>query len=525
MKPAGRLNSWKEIAAYLGVTARTAQRWEKIESLPARRHKHEVLSSVFAYPSELDAWWHSRPNLQSLSREVRAPARCIAVLPFLNLNRDEENEILSDGITEELINALSQVEALQVVARTSAFHFKGKTDDIRTVGTRLGVQTILEGSLRRSGDRVRVTAQLINVADGYHIWSQRFDHRMTDLFDLQEEIARAIVNALQVKLGAARITRQNGRDLGSYEMYLEGRYHCNRRTGAGFLRAVECFEQILAKDGRMAQAWAGLADCHAFLGPLAGIPFEEAMLRAKAAALKALEIDDSLPDAHCSLGFVLAVFEYDWNCSEAHFRRALQLQPDHANSHLWYGGHVLAPLARLEEAAIHARRACELDPLSPPVMSGLAGSWLMLRQPDQAVSACNTTLDLDPGYPLALRFLGEAYLLKNMVSEAAGAFSKIEAPVIAAGFLGYCHARGGCEEKARQILRDLERTLGPSPALQIAAVHLGLGDRDSAFKWLQRACAERSMGVHWLKVEPIWDPLRTDPRFAALLREMRLSDS
>lgn len=525
MEPAGRLNSWKEIAAYLGVSARTAQRWEKIESLPARRHKHQVLSSVFAYPSELDTWWESRPNLQPLSRETRTPARSIAVLPFLNLNRDEENEILSDGITEELINALSQVEALHVVARTSAFHFKGRTDDMRTVGKRLGVQRILAGSLRRSGDRLRVTAQLINVADGCHIWAQRFDHRMTDLFDLQDEIARAIVDALQVKLGAASITRQNPWDLGIYETYLEGRYHCNRRTGAGFLRAVECFERILAKDGRMARAWAGLADCHAFLGPLAGIPFEEAMPRAKAAALKALAIDDSLPDAHCSLGFVLAVFEYQWNSSETHFRRALQLQPDHANSHIWYGGHVLAPLARLEEAAIHARRACELDPLSAPAISGLAGSCLMLRQPDRAVSACHATLDLDPGYPLALRFLGEAYLLKNMLGEAAGAFSKIQSPVIAAGFLAYCHARNGRGQTARQILRDLERTVGPSPALQIAAVHLGLGDRDSAFNWLRRACAVRSMGVHWLKVEPIWDPLRSDPRFTALLREMRLSDS
>lgn len=240
------------------------------------------------------------------------------------------------------------------------------------------------------------------------------------------------LDALQVKLGAARLTRQNGRDPGTYEMYLEGRYHCNRRTGAGFFRAVECFEQVLAKDGRIAQAWAGLADCHAFLGPLAGIPFEETMPKARAAALKALAIDDFLPDAHCSLGFVLAVFGYDWNYSEHHFRRALQLQPDHANSHVWYGGHVLAPLGRLEEAAIHARRACELDPLSPPAMSGLAGSWLMSRRPDEAVSAGKAAVDLDPGYPIALRFLGEAYLLKNMVSKAAGAFSKIMAPVIAA---------------------------------------------------------------------------------------------
>ena len=243
MKPAGRLNSWKEIAAYLGVSARTAQRWEKLESLPAQRHKHEVLSSVFAYRSELDAWWHSRPDLQAVSQEVPAPARSIAVLPFINLNRDEENEILSDGITEELINALSQVQGLQVVARTSAFHFKGKTDDIRTVGTRLGVQTILEGSLRRSGDRLRVTAQLINVADGYHLWSERFDHRMTDLFDLQEEIADAIVNGPSGEAGrgqdhrAERSGPRSLRDVPGRPLPLQPENWRRVSEGGGMLRA------------------------------------------------------------------------------------------------------------------------------------------------------------------------------------------------------------------------------------------------------------------------------------------------
>jgi TolB-like protein len=523
VEPATRLNSWKEIAGYLGVSVRTAQRWERTESLPARRHKHEVLSSVFAYPSELDAWWHGRPDLQQVAQPARQAAPSTAVLPFVNLNRDEENEILSDGLTEELINALTQVEGLQVVARTSAFQFKGKTVDIRAVGRQLGVRTVLEGSLRRSGDRLRVTAQLINVADGCHLWSERFDRRMTDLFDLQDEIARAITEALRVRLGRARITPRHGQDLQAYALYLEGRYHCNRRTRAGFLKAVDCFEQALARDGGMAQAWAGLADCHAFLGPLAGIPGGEAMARAKAAALKALEIDGSLPDAHCALGLVAAALEYDWVCAESHFRRALEFHPEHANSHLWYGGHVLAPLARLQEAALHANRACELDPLSPPAVSSLGASWLMLRQPDPALVACKGALEIDPAYPIGLRWLGEAYLLKDMVDEAAEAFSRIEEPVIAAGFLGYCHARRGRKDEARRILQQLEGATARSPALQIAAVSLGLGNCDAAFEWLHRACVERSMGVHWLKVEPFWDPLRPDPRFAALLREMNLS--
>ena len=523
MKSAGILRSWKEIAAHLDVSVRTAQRWEKTERLPAHRHKHEALSSVFAYPEELESWWHSRPDLQRLSQETRASVPSTAVLPFVNLNRDEENEILSDGLTEELINALAGLEGLQVVARTSAFQFKGKTADIRTVGRRLGVRTILEGSLRRAGDRLRVTAQLINVADGCHLWSERFDRSITDIFDLQEEIARAIVQALRLRLGQGMITRQYSRDLETYTLYLEGRYHCSRRTRDGFLRAVECFQQALAKEERMAPAWAGLAECHAFLAPLGGIPFQEALLRAKAAAIKALGIEDSLPDAHCSLGFVAAVWEYDWSCAENHFRQALSLHPGHANSHMWYGGHVLAPLGRLQEASVHARRASDLDPLSPPAISGAGGSWLMLRQPDQAISTCKAALEIDPAYPVALRFLGEAYLLKNMFDEAAGAFSRIEAPVVGAGFLGYCHARRGREHDARRILAELERTDNPALALQIAVLHLGLERKDASLQWLHRACKERCMGVPWLKVEPVWDPLRPEPQFAEALRELNLS--
>jgi tetratricopeptide (TPR) repeat protein len=342
--------------------------------------------------------------------------------------------------------------------------------------------------------------------------------------DLQEEVARAIVGALRMKLGGGRITKPESRDFETYARYLEGRYHCNRRTRAGFLKALECFEQVLARDGRMAAAWAGLAECHLFLGLLLGIPPGETVLRIKAAAQKALEIDASLPDAHCSLGTVSAAWEYDWTCAEGHFRQALALRPNHANSHMLYGGHLLAPLGRLQEAADHTRRACELDPLSPPTISSLGASWLMLRRPDEAIAACRRTLGIDPAYPLAYRWMGEAYLLKGMLADAASAFSRVESPFIGAGFTGYCLARTGHDSEARQLLRNLETIGMPSPALQIALVQLGLGDRDSALTWLHKACVERSNFVHWLKVEPVWDPLRPDPRFAAILREMRLGD-
>jgi tetratricopeptide (TPR) repeat protein len=272
----------------------------------------------------------------------------------------------------------------------------------------------------------------------------------------------------------------------------------------------------------MGRAWAGLATCHAFLGPLAGIAYKESLQRAKASALKALAINEDLPDARCAIGFVAAVLEYDWPEATRHFRRALECSPDHANSHLWFAAHVLAPMGCLKEAAYHAERACQLDPLSPPALAGLGGSRLMSRLPDQAIAACRRALELDRSYPFAIRFLGEAHLIEGRIHDALETFSSIDAPVIAAGFRAFCLARSGRQADARRLLREIESCEEPPMALQAAAAHLGLGDVDSAFTTLGKACEERSMGVHWLSVEPFWDPLRADPRFAGLLARLNL---
>ena len=518
-----RLSSWKEIAAYLDVSVRTAQRWERTENLPARRHRHAALGSVYAYRSELDAWWKSRPNLQRPEQELPMAAPSIAVLPFANLNRDEENEILSDGLSEELITALSQIEGLRVVARTSAFHFKGKTGDVRAVGARLGVQTVLEGSVRRAGERLRVAAQLINVADGCHLWSQRFDRRMEDVFEVEEEIARAIVAALRVKLAGDRVTRQYSQDLETYALYLEGRHHLNKRVPGAFHDAIHCFEQALERDTAMAPAWADLAYCRTMLGIFGAMPAEQALERAKAAALKALEIDSGLAEARASSGSVTAYWEYDWAGAEDHFRRSLEAHPNLATSHLFYAALVLAPQGRIEEAGLHTKRACELDPVSPLVIGGSCAHCVMTRDYDGAMAACRRALELDPAYPWAHRWLGEAYLMKGMYAEAEEAFRRIETPVFAAGFLGCAYARSGREGEARRLLRELEQAGSPSLACQIAVLHLGLGDVDAAFHWLLEACRARSLGVHWVGVEPIWDPLRPDPRFMDVLKQLRLA--
>ena len=524
MDESERLNSWKEIAAHLSVSVRTAQRWEKTEHLPARRHQHAALGSVFAYRSELNAWWDSRPHLREAAAEPVSTPASIAVLPFANLSRDEATEIFCDGLTEELINALTQIEGLRVVARTSAFHFKGKTADIRTIAARLGVTNVLEGSVRRAGDRLRITAQLINAADGCHLWSERFNRRMADVFDVQEEISQSIVQALQVKLDPGRITRQFSRDLESYELYLQGRHHWNTRTGQGTLKAVECFERAVARDPRMASAWAALADCYAMWPAYVAASIDEAVRKVRIAAQKALDIDDRLAEPHTSLAFATAVYEYDWAGAEAGFLRALELNPNDANAHLFYAAAVLGPTGRLDESGSHHRRACELDPLSPVMLGALGTCSVMARQYDESIAACRRALELDPAYPWAHRSIGESCLMKGLDSEACEAFSKIESPAFAAGFQGYCLARSGRLPQARQLLQKLRAIANPMLAFQIAVLHLGLGERHAAFDWLHQAVDAHSMGVYWLKVEPIWDDLRRDARFTAVLRRLGVAD-
>ncbi|MCC6362795.1 MAG: hypothetical protein IT165_04685 [Bryobacterales bacterium] len=281
-----RLSSWKDIAAWFGVSVRTVQRWEKEEDLPVHRHRHARLSSVFTSKLELEQWWSGRPDLQAGRNTaspqpvtaLKATAISLAVLPFVNLSGDQETEVLSDGLSEELTTALSQIESLLVVARTSAFHFKGKPADIRMVGKQLGVELVLEGSVRRSGDRLRISAQLVKASDGYHLWARQFDRRMQDLLDIEEETCRAIVEALRLTLVSSgqedRFISGYTRDIEAYRLYLKGRHFLAKRLPQALLNAIECFERALVRDPAMAPAYAGLADCHVRLG----LPFTRKFL-------------------------------------------------------------------------------------------------------------------------------------------------------------------------------------------------------------------------------------------------------
>jgi len=467
-----------------------------------------------------------------LSRPHRTPAlaggtgQSIAVLPFVNVSGAPQEEYLSDGISEELINALSKLPQLQVVARPSSFAFKGKNEDVRQIGQALQVATVLGGSVRRAANRLRVTAQLTDARNGYNLWSETYDREMGDVFTVEDEISRAIMRALQVHLvsgDSLTLSRRPTRDVEAYELYLKGRYFYNEGGLAPVQQALAYFQQALAHDSKYALAYAGLADAYqsltasTYLGPREGMP------KARAAVLKALALEPTLADAHASLGDQLCVYDWDASAAERELRRAIELNPSLANAHYFYS-HCLAALGRSEEALAEARRAHELDPLNPEVATGLPWALYAARRYDEAIAGQQKSLDLEPGFAQAHMLLALSLAGKGSYAEALAEARKMaalagDAPNFV-GILGYVAGRAGKRAEAQQILTALERRPPGNRAFAIALVHLGLGNNDQALRWLQTAYQERSEWLVFFTPAPLFDLLRSDPRFSALMRKI-----
>ena len=454
----------------------------------------------------------------------------IVVLPFTNMSSDPENEFFADGITEEIINALAQIEDLRVVARTSAFSFKGKHVDLRTVGRRLNVTTVLEGSVRKSGKRLRIMAQLINVADGYHLWSERYDRELRDIFAVQDEIARTIAERLKVTLGTERqkpLVRTGTKNLEAYQLYLKGRFHWTKRTPDGSRKAIEYFHEAIEKDPAYALAYTGLADAYNEASFLNVFSPREVMPKAKAAATKALQIDDGLAEAHVSLAYASFTYDWDWTAAGRHFDQALAVNPSYVSSQPFYSL-FLGSLGRFEEAVAAAKRALVLDPVSPAGSHFLAVQLYLSRQFDPAIQECHKTLEMDPNYAIAYALLGQAYLGKGLCREALHDLDKYLAlsrgSASSLELLGYAHAQLGERNEALRTVEELRELSKRSfvSSFSFALVYAGLEDRDQAFTWLEKACEERFNRLAYIKVEAFWDPLRSDPRYADLLRRMGL---
>ena len=459
----------------------------------------------------------------------------IAVLPFVDMSPQKDQEYFCDGMTEDLINRLSNIRELKVPARTSAFMFKGKTPDMHDVGEKLKVRTALEGSVQKSGSRLRITAQLINIADGYHLWSEKYDRELKDVFAIQDEISSAIVGALRLKLTPQEKGRIAGHaitgNLEAYNLYLQGRYFWNKRGTDDVKKAIEYFDQAIALDPGFALAYAGLADSYLVLPQFGEEQWSGVLAKAKEAALKALALDGSLAEAHVSLASVYYL-ERDFAASENGFKRALELDPNYPTGHHWYSN-LLSSMDRMDESLAEMKRALELDPLS--LMIHVALTWLYLdrREFDQALGQARKAVELDPKFVYSRHMLGMCLRLKGMLKEATAELEKarefIGSSPNGLGQLGMAYALSGETAKAKEVLSVLEGYLakGYPMNVEIASVCLGLGETEEALAWLARACDNDDeiaylLDGHPFKMEPRWDSLRSDPRYKKLLKKLRL---
>ncbi len=454
--------------------------------------------------------------------------RSIAVLPFANMSPDPENEYFSDGITEEIINALTRVEGLRVAARTSSFSFKGKSADIAEVGAKLNVNTVLEGSVRRAGDRLRVTAQLIEVASGYHLWSERFDRKLDDIFAIQDEIAEAIAHKLELTLAGDRsgpLVSRPTENLQAYDLYLRGRFHLEQR-GEGLRTGLECFQRALALDPHYAPVHAGLADALSLASYYGFLRPHDTMPKAKAAAERALALDDGLAEAHTALAFARFSFDWDWEGASRSFERALDLNPGYVSARYWHGFHLMCAENRLEEGVAECRRAVEIDPLAtyPSVLLGvtLFGS----RRHDDVIEQMRPTVERDPASWVACRTLGLGYLFQPDLDHALPALEN--AVALAARHpwtlsdlgMAYAHQDRVKEAEAvqQEMLARAEKAF-VQPVL-LNQIPTALGRPAEALDHLERAYEERDGLLAVLRVWPSLDPLRGEPRFKALVERM-----
>src|SRR5438093_1363749 len=498
-------------------------RWQPyLHEIGECKVKHgEIISLVNFYTEELGN--PQRP--QNIRGD--APAKSVAVLPFVNMSADKHDEYLSDGMTEELINALAKVQGLRVPGRTSCFAFKGKNEDdiFRKVGEQLHVNAVLEGSVRKAGDKLRVTAQLVNVSDGYHLWSEDYDGDVKDILTFQSNVAKRVVEALQVKLGgeATRaLAKKPTENPEAHRLYLLGRYEFGKYSEAGWTSSIRYYEQALKLDPNYALAYCGLADTYADMGGVV-MPSTEAVAKEKGFAQKALELDPELPEAHLSLACAFGG-AFDWRNAQIEFDRAIELNPNLAWAYEIYAW-FLGGLGRLDEAIAKDKKAIELDPLNSFFQSALAYFLYHARRYDDAIVQIKKTLELDPASTLARHLLGCCLLWKGDTAGAIAEFQRSKIVVTGAwyqGLLGYAYAISGDRPKAEQMLRELEEMAKRQyvNSTAFADIHLGLGEKEKALDWLDKSYQDQESACWYLTVDPIYDSVRNELRFQALIQKV-----
>jgi TolB-like protein/DNA-binding winged helix-turn-helix (wHTH) protein/tetratricopeptide (TPR) repeat protein len=464
-------------------------------------------------------------------RNAEKNIHSLAVLPLENLSGDPNQDYFVDGMTDELTTNLAKIKSLRVISRTSAMKYKGVRTPLAEIARSLHVDAVVEGSVVRSGDKLRITAQLIDAHTDRHLWAEDYNRDLRDVVAVQGEVARRIAQEIRTTLTPeerAQLSTQRQVDPEAYEAYLKGRYFWNKRTEAGIKKAIAYFETSIAKDQNSPLAYDGLADCWHSAGWYGYVSPHEAFPQTKAAAKKALELNPTQGEAHASLAMASMNYDWDWSATEREFRKAIELNPNYASAHHWYADY-LSAVGRHEEAIAESKRAVELDPVSPIINAWLGWRYFFARRYDVAIEQYHKTLEMDPTFVPVHLVLGQGYEQKSMpdkaIDELKKAVSLSGGSSVYVSSLAHAYAIAGRRKEARMLLRQLNEQAKHTyvPAFHIAIIHAGLGQKDQALAWLEKGYQERSAGMVWLKVDPRLDVLRSDPRFQDLLRRVGLS--
>jgi TolB-like protein/Flp pilus assembly protein TadD len=455
--------------------------------------------------------------------------KSIAVLPFDNLSGDPQNAYFSEGIQDEILTRLAKIAELKVISRTSTQRFRSAPNDLRQIARQLGVANILEGSVQKANDQVRVNVQLINALTDAHLWADTYDRKLTDIFAVETEIAKTVADVLQAKLTGSEqhvIAARPTENAEAHQLYLKGRFFWNKRTGNDLKKSIDYFQQAIAADPNYALGYAGVADAYVFLpGYTAGAP-RDCYPKAMAAAKKALELDETLAEAHTTLALAIWYYDFDFTQAIREFQRAIELNPNYAIAHQQYGNNTLSAMGRFDDAIAEGKRAIELDPLSLVINADLGADYYFARRYDEAIAQLRKTLEMDPGYYYAYVTLGEALEMKGAPEPAVAEYQKARAlnddPFVL-GLLAHIYAASGNKTEALKILDQLKELSKERyvAAYSFALVYLGLGDKEQALHWLGQSYQDRGgADVGWIRVDHLLDPLHGDPRFEALAEKI-----
>ena len=522
-------------AWFFEITPEGVKRTEVADAMPKAtgRKRHAWIYVVVAGAAISVALFflgrYTASNRAAAAAPNELPAKSIAVLPFENLSEDKANAFFAEGIQDEILTRLAKVADLKVISRTSTQHFKSAPENLPEIAKRLGVMHILEGSVQKASDQVRVNVQLINALTDAHLWADTYDRKLTDIFAVETEIAKAIADTLQAKLTGSEqhvIAARPTESTEAHQLYLKGRYFWNKRTGNDLKKSIDYFQQAIAVDPNYALAYAGVADAYVWLpGYTAGTP-RDCYPKAKAAATKALQLDDTLAEAHTTLA--LAIWLYDFDSAQAirEFQRAIELNPNYAIAHQQYGNNTLAALGRFDDAIVEGKRAVELDPLSLVINTDLGSDYYYARRYDEAIAQLRKTLEMDPGFYIAHLVLGQVLDAKGArdaaIVECQKARGLNDDPSVL-GVLARAYGLSGNKMEAEKILDQLKKLSQERyvSAYSFALIYLGLGDKEEALRWLEQSYQDRAgSDIGFIRVDPLLDPLRGDPRFEALAEKI-----